>query len=181
MPDSPDMHEISIEPIGSAQRTQVLEQTRFYIGQAEKIYDKNFPSVRVEFDLPGRTAGMYKVVGRQRCIRYNPWIFAKYFEENITGTVPHEVAHFVIDQIYGLRRVKPHGVEWRALMGAFGADPGVTFDLDLSGIPQRRQTRHHYNCPCQLHEVSATRHNRILRGKAVYHCLRCRGKLVAAG
>lgn len=170
-----------IEPIGQLQRDEVLAQTRFFIDCAEEIYGVKFPAISVTFDLSGRTAGMYKVVGRQRCIRYNPWIFAKYFDENFTGTVPHEVAHFAIDQVYGLRRVKPHGVEWQTLMAAFGADPGVTFDLDLSGIPQRRQLRHRYSCPCQVHEVSTTRHNRILRGRAVYHCLRCRGKLVSTG
>ncbi|MBE9539035.1 MAG: SprT-like domain-containing protein [Proteobacteria bacterium] len=169
-----------MEPIGSVQRAQVLEQTELYIDKAEHIYKKKFLRVAVEFDLGGRTAGMYKVVGRHRSIRYNPWIFAKYFDENLSGTVPHEVAHFAIDQVYGLRRVKPHGLEWQALMADFGADAGVTFDLDLSGIPQRRQLRHRYHCPCRLHEVSATRHNRIIRGKAVYHCLKCRGKLVSA-
>ncbi len=174
------MQDVVIQPIGQEQRERVLEKTRFYIDYAESIFNKKFSPVAVKFDLAGRTAGMYKVVGRHRCIRYNPWIFAKYYEENITGTVPHEVAHFAVDQVYGLRRVKPHGVEWQTLMAAFNADPGVTFDLDLSGIPQRRQLRHRYACPCQTHEVSTTRHNRILRGKAVYHCLRCRGKLVTA-
>ncbi len=169
-----------VEPIGQSQRAKVLEQTQFFIDCAEDIYRVKFPSVSVAFDLSGRTAGMYKVVGRQRCIRYNPWIFAKYFDESFTGTVPHEVAHFAIDQVYGLCRVKPHGMEWQALMAAFGADPGVTFDLDLSGIPQRQQLRHRYFCPCQLHEVSTTRHNRMVRGKAIYHCMRCRGKLVSA-
>ena len=178
MTDSLAIPETAIAPIGQAQREQVLEHTQFFIARAEDIYKKKFPPVAVEFDLSGRTAGMYKVVGRARCIRYNPWIFAKYFDENLSGTVPHEVAHFVIDQIYGLRRVKPHGLEWQSLMAAFGADAGVTFDLDLTGIPQRRQLRHRYACPCQVHEVSTTRHNRVLRGKAVYHCLNCRGQLV---
>ena len=174
------MPESMIEPIGQELRERVLEQTRFYIGCAESIFSRKFPAVSVEFDLAGRTAGMYKVVGKHRCIRYNPWIFAKYFDENFSGTVPHEVAHFAIDQVYGLNSVKPHGAQWQALMAAFGADAGVTFDLDLSGIPQRSQLRHQYECPCQPHEVSTTRHNRILRGKAVYHCVRCRGKLVIA-
>jgi len=172
------MSAATIKPIGRLQRDQVLDQTRFFIRCAEDSYKQKFPAVDVEFDLSGRTAGMYKVVGRHRCIRYNPWIFAKYFNENLTGTVPHEVAHFAIDQVYGLGKVKPHGVEWQALMAAFGADPGVTFDLDLSGIPQRRQHRHRYCCPCQVHEVSSTRHNRVQGGRAVYHCLNCRGRLV---
>ncbi len=169
-----------IEPIGNVQRSLVLERTRSYIARAEEILDRKLPPVSVLFDLFGSTAGMYKVVGKRRCIRYNPWIFAKYFDENLTGTVPHEVAHFAIDHVYGLTRVKPHGVEWRALMQEFDADAGVTFNLDLTGIPQRRQGRHPYRCHCQLHQVSTTRHNRILRGKGIYHCRSCRGVLVYA-
>jgi len=171
---------LMIEPIGKVQQGLVLEHTRLYIARAGEILGRKLPSVPVLFDLAGTTAGMYKVVGRQCHIRYNPWIFAKYFDENLTGTVPHEVAHFAIDKVYGLPRVKPHGVEWRALMHEFGADAGVTFNLDLTGIPQRRQGRHPYRCACRLHEISTTRHNRILRGKGIYHCRSCSAVLVYA-
>ncbi len=169
-----------IEPIGPALRDQVIAHTHSFIRRAEAIYTQQFPSIPILFDLSGSTAGMYKVVGKHRCIRYNPWIFSKYFDENITGTVPHEVAHFAIDQIYGGRRIKPHGTQWRVLMSDFNADPGVTFNLDLSGIPQRRQLTHRYACPCQVHEISTTRHNRVQRGKGIYHCRRCSGTLVYA-
>lgn len=179
MPEQTEFGALSVQPIGRLQRAQVQEHTRHYIALAEQLFAKTFSGVDIVFDLSGHTAGMYKVVGRRRCIRYNPWIFSKYFDENLVGTVPHEVAHYAIDQLYGLRRVKPHGGEWQALMAEFGADAGVTFDLDLSGIPRRRQSRHRYVCPCQEHEVSTTRHNRMLRGKAVYHCLNCQGKLVS--
>jgi len=168
----------NIEPIGSSAQQQVVQQTLHFIQSAEKIFKQTFPPLPVHFDLPGRTAGMYKVVGRRGCIRYNPWIFAKYFEQNLSATVPHEVAHFVVDQVYGLRRVKPHGLEWQDVMAQFGADAGVTFDLNLDGIPQRRQGRHRYQCPCQTHNVSTTRHNRVQRSNCVYHCLRCRGPLI---
>jgi SprT protein len=167
-----------IEPIDSLQRQQVEQHTVHFIRSAEEIFKQKFPQLPVHFDLSGRTAGMYKVVGRRGCIRYNPWIFGKYFEENLSGTVPHEVAHFVVDQVYGLHRVKPHGLEWQAVMAEFGADAGVTFDLNLDGIPQRRQTRHRYQCPCQTHDVSSTRHNRVQRRNSAYYCVRCRGKLV---
>ena len=56
------MQEVEIQPIGPAQRERVLAQTRFYIDYAESIFNKKFSPVSVEFDLAGRTAGMYKVV-----------------------------------------------------------------------------------------------------------------------
>jgi len=173
------VRQANIEPINRGQQREVVDLTREYVRKAEQLFATKFPKITVKFDLSGRSAGMYKVVGRGRCIRYNPWIFAKYFEENLGGTVPHEVAHFVIDQVYGMGRVKPHGVQWQALMAKFGADAGVTFDLNLDGVPQRRQNRHPYQCPCRRHEVSSTRHNRVQRGQH-YYCVRCRGKLVYA-
>ena len=124
---------------------------------------------------------MFKVLGRERWIRYNPWIFAKYWEENFNATVPHEVAHYIVHELYGMRSVKPHGREWLALMNRFEADPGVTFKLDLSGIPRRRQRTHAYQCGCRTHEVSTTRHNRVQRGEGSYLCRYCQVQLQYAG
>ena len=168
-----------IEPIGQAQRREVVAMTEHYIGEAETVLECSFERIPVLFDLRGRAAGMFRVHGRERVIRYNPWIFAKYFEENLHDTVAHEVAHYIVHEVFG-HRAKAHGEEWQALMVCFGANPSATFDLDLSDIPQRRQATHPYHCGCQLHEISTTRHNRIRRGKGRYHCRYCDGELVYA-
>jgi len=170
-----------VEPIGQLQQRQVLAATEAFVLRSEELFDRSFERVPVLFDLRGRAAGMFKVVGRRRWIRYNPWIFSKYFEENLRDTVPHEVAHFIVHEVYGLRGVKPHGTQWQALMQRFGAAAEVTFDLDLEGIPRRRQRTHSYRCDCRLHQVSATRHNRVQRDNCRYHCRACGGNLVYAG
>lgn len=168
-----------IEPIGQARRAEVLAANEAYIVRAEQIFERRFARIPVLFDLSGRCAGMFKVAGRRRVIRYNPWIFAKYFQENLHDTVAHEVAHYVIHEVFG-PRARSHGREWQDLMTCFGANPKATFDLDLSGIPQRRQATHPYRCGCQVHELSTTRHNRIRRGQGRYHCRYCDGQLVYA-
>jgi len=167
-----------VQPIGNAERERVRAVTEDYICRAEEIFERRFDRVPVLFDLKGRTAGMFKTIGKRRLIRYNPWIFAKYFKENLQGTVPHEVAHFIVHETYPRRGTKPHGPEWQDLMARFGADPEVTFDLDLDGVPQRSQRTHRYHCGCQLHEVSTTRHNRMQRRRIKYHCVTCDGTLV---
>tara|TARA_R110000823_G_scaffold291009_5_gene409339 strand:+ start:16806 stop:17324 length:519 start_codon:yes stop_codon:yes gene_type:complete len=169
-----------VEPIGEGQRLQVLERTEECLQWGEALFGRRFRRIPVLFDLSGTTAGMFKRHGRRCQIRYNPWIFGKYFHENLRDTVPHEVAHYLVHAVYGDRGIKPHGAEWRALMHNFGADPGVTFNLDLRDIPQRRQRTHPYRCGCQEHELSSTRHNRVQRGRGRYQCVKCAGVLVHA-
>ena len=162
-----------IEPISELQQDRVRAATEWHVGQARKIFRRHFQQVPVTFDLRGEAAGMFKVVGSRRWIRYNPWIFAKYFDDNLQDTVPHEVAHFVVHELYGTRGVKPHGWQWQEVMTRFGVDPAVTFKLDLAGIPRRRQQSHPYRCACQRHEVSTTRHNRVGRGVGRGPCRSC--------
>jgi SprT protein len=169
----------TVDPINREQRNEVRLETARYITLAEALLGRDFARVPVRFDLRGTTAGMFKADGDSCWIRYNPWIFGKYYRENLADTVPHEVAHYIVHVTRGRRRVKPHGPEWQALMEAFGADPSVTFNLDLSGIPQRRQRTHAYLCACRHHDVSTTRHKRIERG-VVYLCRYCNENLVYA-
>ncbi len=171
-----------IEPIGKAQQLLAVEHTVDYIRQAEGIFEQKFPDIDVVFDLPGSSAGMFKIKGRHSQIRYNPWIFAKYFDDNLARTVPHEVAHYIVHQLYGDRRsrrhhILPHGEEWRGLMAAFGADDSVTGNYDLSGIPLRRQRRFDYQCQCRSHTLSTRRHNKVLRGDSQYLCRYCKTML----
>jgi len=177
-PAPPAEQSTAVQPIGDAQRREVLARTEAFIREAEAIFNRRFERVPVAFDLKGRSAGMFRTLGKQRTLRFNPWIFAKYYEENLRDTVPHEVAHYIVHEVYPKRGTKPHGWQWRELMARFGADAGVTFDRDLQGVPQRSQRSHRYFCGCQVHAVSTTRHNRVQRRRARYHCCTCDGLLV---
>ncbi|MBK6510644.1 MAG: SprT-like domain-containing protein [Haliea sp.] len=104
-----------VQPIGLVQQRQVEERTEEYLALAERIFARRFDRIPVLFDLKGRAAGMFKIVGKHRVIRYNPWIFAKYYAENLRDTVPHEVAHYVVHEVYPRRSTKPHGHAWKNL------------------------------------------------------------------
>lgn len=164
-------------PIIPSQQQEVIEQTHYFIQLGNKLLGYSFGAIPVFFDLKGRAAGMYKVTGRrhrvQRRIRYNPWIFSKYYENNLTVTVPHEVAHYLVDCIYGLRHVRPHGVEWKTIMNIFGVDSSVTSIFDLTGIPVRHQQQVNYRCGCKTHQLGIRRHSKVLHGKANYLCRHC--------
>lgn len=170
-----------IEPIDPSQQSQVVSNTLHYIGVASKIFGRSFPDIPVSFKLTGRAAGMYHVQRRKRYIRYNPYIFAKYFADNLQNTVAHEVAHYIADMVYGIKNIKPHGREWQAIMRQFGVEAKVTCSYDLLGIPQRQHRRFAYQCLCRSHEISTRRHNMILRGQRRYHCPACKGDIQYSG
>ncbi|MCC6303203.1 MAG: SprT-like domain-containing protein [Gammaproteobacteria bacterium] len=165
------------DPIDVDRRAAVVEATQAWIDRAGALYGRRFEPIPVLFDLMGRSAGMYRVRRGARVIRYNPWIFARYPRDSLAVTVPHEVAHYVVDCLHGLHRVRPHGREWRAVMGDFGVDPVATGVYALDGIPTRMQRRHVYRCACLVHRITTRRHNLILRG-ARYRCCRCGDDLV---
>ena len=162
-----------ITPIDTEQESRVVAVANDYLRRASVLYGCRFAQLPIQFDLRGRSSGMYKVSAGDRQIRYNPHIFSKYFDDCLQTTVPHEVAHYVTDVMYGLHRIRPHGAEWRAVMLDFGVAPRVTADFDLDGIPQRRQTRHRYHCACASVQISARRHNAIRRGQSRYLCRQC--------
>ncbi|MFZ0469353.1 MAG: SprT-like domain-containing protein [Thiogranum sp.] len=173
------MPALTAASIGERQRTQVCSATLDCLQRAERLFNLGHKPIPVRFDLSGRAAGMYRVARREAVIRYNPYIFARYFEHGLQVTVPHEVAHYITDRLYGIAHVRPHGREWRAVMQALGAQPRASARFDLSGIPQRRHRRFGYACDCDTHQLSTCRHNRIVAGKARYYCRGCGAELVA--
>lgn len=167
----------SITPIETVQQQQIIAVTESYINQASDILQHAFDTIPVVFDLKGRAAGMYKVKRSQRLIRYNPYLFAKYFDENLSTTVPHEVAHYIVDVLYGIRKTQPHGREWKNIMAIFDADASVTCNFDLDGIPTRRYQQFAYACACRTHQLTRIRHNRVLKGMR-YNCRSCKQELI---
>lgn len=167
----------AIAPIPENLQQQVIQQTRHFIKIASDYYDRSFNEIPVLFDLKGRAAGMYRVRAGQRVIRYNPYIFAKYYSDNLNETIPHEVAHYVTDVLYGLPSIRPHGVEWKSVMQLFGVRANRTANYDLAGLPKRQHQLFNYSCDCRTFELTSRRHNKILRGIGQYQCRDCGGKL----
>jgi SprT protein len=167
-----------INPITSAQQQQVIVRVTELLQQCHQHFNHAFQPIDIRFDLRGRTSGMYVVKNKQRYLRFNPFIFAKYFADSMASTVAHEVAHYVADVLFGHKNIKPHGKEWQAIMYTLGVEPRVTGNYDLSGIPIKRQRRFHYRCNCMTHELTAVRHNRIVNGTARYFCRQCNGALL---
>ncbi len=168
----------AIQPITPALQEQVINKTNHFLQSAGDYYNRHFPEIPVLFDLTGKAAGMYRVKACQRVIRYNPYIFSKYFDDNFSETIPHEVAHYVTDVLYGLKKIRPHGNEWKSVMQVFGVAANRTANYDLTGLPQRNYQKFIYHCGCQNYALTSRRHNKMLRGAGHYLCRDCGGKLL---
>lgn len=166
--------------IDEPQQNRVIKETEDRVRQAAHHFGRSFAQVPVVFDLKGKAAGMYRVQNGEHLIRYNPYIFARYFDDNLSQTVPHEVAHYIADMIYGFRNIRPHGPEWKDIMRLFGAEPRASCSYDLAGLPLRNYTVYNYRCQCQQHALTSIRHNRIQRNQTRYYCKQCGSRLVIA-
>ena len=189
-----------VTPIDQRMQRSVIDEVARYLQLAESLYQQSFEPIDVLFDLKGKVAGMYRVKRKQeldlglakrlsslssgkamkeagdlslRTIRFNPWIFSKYPEDSWKNTIPHEVAHYVVDSLYCYSCVKPHGKEWQQVMHDFEAQPVVRANYDLSGIPSRQVKRYAYTCECRQVELSSYRHNKICKGIQRYRCRQC--------
>lgn len=167
------MNTFTVVPIDNRQQQQVADRTAELIIEAESLFGVCLPILPVRFNLRGRAAGMFRSRGGENEIRYNPWLFSRYFAENMAETIPHEVAHYVVFKRHGNRRVRPHGQEWQEVMGVFGVEPRATCDFDLNGIPRRRLRQFTYRCDCRTHRLSTIRHNRVISDQRRYSCRFC--------
>lgn len=163
----------TIKPITSDQQQKVIERVSELLQQCGQHFNKSFKPVEIRFDLRGRTSGMYVVKNHQQYLRFNPFIFSKFFEDSLENTVPHEAAHYVAHVLFGIKNIRPHGKEWKSIMRMLGAEPRVTGDYDLSGISVKKQRRFDYDCDCMSHQLTTIRHNKVLQQKAYYICRKC--------
>lgn len=162
-----------MEPINLSQQQQITQRVAELLIQCEQSFNHVFKPIEIRFDLSGRTSGMYVVKHKQKYLRFNAFIFAKYFDDALATTVPHEVAHYVSDILFNIKAIRPHGKEWQSIMHSMGVEPKVTSSYDLTDIPVKRQQRFDYACGCMSHQLTATRHNKVLRNAASYSCQKC--------
>lgn len=152
---------------------------------------KVIPEIR--YDTKGKAAGWACWNNGKAYIDINPILLNENVERVVNQTVPHEVAHIVVAEVYesqnrvyvdpwSMRRqraIAPHGYEWQQVMRLFGLVPDRCHNMDTSTVRAIRNggVEHHYRCGCMVHKMSKIKHNRIQRG-VVYTCCHCRGKLV---
>jgi SprT protein len=93
--------------------------------------------------------------------------------------VPHEVAHLIAHQLFGLK-IQPHGEEWQLIMrGVYELPPNRCHSY---AVQRRAVSRYIYSCSCPQGEFpfSAQRHAMVAKGRR-YYCRRCKVTLSYTG
>ena len=174
----------------SSNRSKVMAKIDELHKRTLRLYGEGLPRFKVEFDLRGRTAGMMHSlrIGEDyevEKVRFNEAIMntPTNTEQFLARTVPHEFAHAVQ---YGLfngeaEYRQAHGKGWRNIMRDLGVEDVTrchTYDTKAA----RRGNYYPYKCDgCGYEtEFSQRRHNKVLRGQALYGCGKCGGALVCA-
>lgn len=149
---------------------QVEQKIQQCLQQAKHYFKVSFKAPTFNFKQRGRSAGTAYLQRNE--MRFNAFMLAQDPAKFIENVVPHEVAHIIVHQIYG-DKVRPHGPEWRGVMEhIFHVDAARTHDFD---VPKPRNV-YTYQCQCQVHEFTAHRHGRAVRGTQ-YVCKICRSPL----
>lgn len=157
------------------QQVQALAEHCFR--RASLFFQRPLKTPPIRFDLRGACAGqaVFRRQGRSESvwIRFNATLLQQNPQEFFSQVIAHEAAHVIAHYIYG-RHIKPHGPEWRMVMGeVLGVTPQVRHRMD---VRQAARRTHLYSCGCEgrEHALSTIRHNRIIRQQQVYLCRACR-------
>jgi SprT protein len=158
---------------------KVKECLRLYI---ERFDQDEIAYPEITFDLTGSAAGMclFRASTKTAKIRFNEYMMKHSFEEFIENIVPHEMAHYCADHLYGIQttksgRIQHHGIHWQHMMRVFGVEPERCHNLKYK--TGRNLRRFEYTCECgEKHMITSIIHNRIKRGKS-YVCSRCNTRL----
>lgn len=164
------------------QKNKVDTAVQDCIFMAEELFGKGVVIPEVRYDLVGKAAGQ-AVYDRSRwgnpihLIRVNPVFLNENEEYIINQTVPHEMAHVVVNQFYKDRgiSVRGHGEEWKRVMRHFGLPPNRCHSLDVSTIRALRGgVEYHFECGCvgQVYKLTKNKYTRWANGCS-YRCLKC--------
>jgi len=125
-------------------RTKVMGAVENAYATCEQHYGRKFPRPEVRFNIRN-TNGGEAWIGKN-LIRLNLTFLVENEEAFIARTVPHEVAHHVAHAVYDSKphngkKVRPHGSEWKEVMGVLGLEPSVKHNYSITSLDIVHQKR----------------------------------------
>jgi SprT protein len=163
-------------------KNKVVESVKQFINKYNKSFSKKAYDIPIKFTKRGKCAGCVSYHGDNVEFNFNMVLLRENFEDFLLNTVPHEVAHFVTWIQYGHQYTKSgrriiHGKDWKNMMSFFNVKDNRCHSYNTEKSSIRKMKRFTYKCGCMTHELTAIRHNKILKGTSKYCCSRCKQKL----
>ena len=128
-------------------RKKVETRVRECLDIAEKHYKRKFDMPEIRYDVKNTDGGL--AYHQLWLIRLNLILCYENEEHFIKTTVGHETAHLIARAVYNDKvlkdtgkKMRPHGKEWREVMGVLGLEPKVTHNYDVTSIartPRRKR------------------------------------------
>lgn len=176
---------------GSDQPLDFVLQARLAARVAEcnaiiRAVHPSFPDVTCSLFSRRRAAGL--AFGNEHRIALNVVLLRENPATMLRDTVAHEFAHIVVwwryledkKQSPTARAPSAHGAEWQSAMhDLFAVEPSRCHRFDTSNTGARVQRRWEYQCACQAHLLTTSKHKRAQSG-ARYVCQDCNTELAAA-
>lgn len=103
---------------------KLVESIQKSFDLAGKKFKTKFQKVLVEFNIRSNSGIIGQACFNPRKIRINPFVFKLYPAHTESITVPHEVAHIVAFDLYGLEGWN-HGRLWQSVMTEMGQKADV--------------------------------------------------------
>lgn len=170
--------------MNNIQSTAVLQEkateaVRLTESRARNFYGIKLPEASIDFSLRGRCAGQAGVDRNGRTsLRINLQLLKENFEDFLEQTIPHEIAHLVVNWQTRKKRFRPrpHGAEWQSVMQeCFGLEPKRCHSYQTK--PARVVPRNfRYICSCREHLLTSIMHNKISSSYQLL-CKACRTPL----
>lgn len=136
----------------------------------EKAFDMfNITTIKasdviIRNDIRGQHAGQAMRRGKTYTLRFNPEAITNYFQEMLTDTIPHEVAHIVCFIRPDLG--KNHDAGWKRVCRMLGGDDSRTHTMNLSA--GKAKTEYDYMVSGEIVKLGPKRHARLQRGETTY-------------
>lgn len=110
----------------------------------EKHYKQTFTLPEIRFDIRNTNGGEAWI--KRNLIRLNLTFLVENEAEFLGTTVPHEVAHLVAHHVYDSKpingkKVRPHGKEWKEVMGVLKLEPKRTHSYDITSLDLHKKPR----------------------------------------
>lgn len=157
-------------------KQRIIERHNEIVAKARQLFPAYaaLSQHTVYFYETGRAAGLAHGCSK---VGYNVHVFAQDPDRFINNTIPHEIAHIVVN---ALRIGKGHDNTWKRVCNMLGGNSERCYSAEnITHKFARHRKQYEYRATCgTIIMLSDVRHNRLQSGKQSLKIIRTGGKIL---